>query len=91
MASMTVRNLDEDVKRRFVEKARRRGTSAEALLREVVLRAAFADDEEANRSRLEGLLDRIECEAADMPQDAQQAIDEARVAAEQWRTTEQLP
>ena len=42
MASMTVRNLDEDVKRRFVEKAKAAGQSAEAYLRLLIAREATA-------------------------------------------------
>ena len=44
MASMTVRNLDDDVKRRFVERAERRGLSAEAYLRLVIADAATAEE-----------------------------------------------
>lgn len=86
---MTVRNIDEDVKRRFVEKARRRGQSAEALLREVVRQAALAPDDE-REDGLSALMVRIEKEARELPDDAQAEIDEARAAARMWRATDQF-
>lgn len=89
MASMTVRELDEDVKRLFVERARRRGMSAEALLREVVRDTALAEDGDEAKRSLAGLRRRIEREAAVLPPGAQAEIDEARDAAAMWRASEQ--
>ena len=45
MASMTVRNLDDDVKARFVTRAKAAGQSAEGYLRMLIAREATGGDD----------------------------------------------
>ena len=91
VASLTVRDLDADVKRRFVEKAKRVGLSTEAYHREVVRNAALAEDEreegeapEAWLARVLGPVEALEISAAD-----QAEIDRAREEARVWRASDQ--
>ena len=45
MGSMTVRDIDDDIKRRFAWKARAAGQSAEGYLRALITREATREDE----------------------------------------------
>jgi antitoxin FitA len=53
MASLHVRNLDEDLVRRLKERAARHGRSAEAEHREILREALFGTDNHRNQKFLE--------------------------------------
>lgn len=91
MASMTVRDLDDDVKRRFVAKAKAAGQSAEGYLREVVRRAAFADDPKDENETAEAWLARVRepLRRLDLTEEEQREIKAAQAEAAIWRSSDQ--
>ena len=91
MASMTVRDLDDDIKRRFVDKAKRAGLSTEAYHREVVRNAALAEDDQAPAETAEAWLARVlkPLEDFKLTEADQVDIDRAREDAKLWRASDQ--
>lgn len=76
MASMTVRDIDEDIKRRFVEKARAAGRSAEGHLRALIAREATeAVADEATESP-EAFLERIRGLASGISEQSRREMEE---------------
>lgn len=90
VASLTVRDIDEDVKRRFVEKARREGLSTEAFHRRLVVEAATA--KEAVSPNGERLIDeaRKPLLALDLSAEEWAELEEHLEAPTPWRATDQF-
>lgn len=59
MASVTIRNLPDEVRARLRERAARAGRSMEAEIRRILVDASLAEDRERSRAGLQKWVDRL--------------------------------